>query len=409
MKRIGSFFFGLALTGGVLAAILSECRGDSTLIAYVGGRVIDGNGGTPLEDATIITRDGRFVYVGPGDEAMIPTEAQVVDITGFTVVPGFFNTHVHEPTYLVNRLFDPVDVSRLSVWANEGVTTVRDVTSPMESVQKFKSAYPIQNDPTLARVLFSGPCFEVPGGRAEGINRVIVTSVEDARIKTEQLLDNGVDLVKLYLEDGSIFGRSWNVMTTEESRMIVSVAHARGVKATAHVHEAHLVKQALDAGVDDICHAQVDQFVPDDLIDRMVEQDVYLIPTLEMCFTNPQFGRVAQENVRRMNLRGVKLGLGNDYSATYSIQMEIGMPLNEMLLMQGAGLTPMEIIVAGTKNGAAICGIENDLGTIEVGKIADLVVVHGDPLLDLHTLKHDVVLVVRDGVIIRDDRFSPRY
>ena len=105
-----------------------------------------------------------------------------------------------------------------------------------------------------------------------------------------------------------------------------------------------------------------------------------------------------------MNLKGMKIGVGNDYSATYSIPMEIGMPLNEMLLLQGAGLTPMQIIVAGTKHGAEICGLEDDLGTIEVGKVADLVVVHGDPLLDLRVLKHDVVMVVRDGVIIRDDR-----
>jgi imidazolonepropionase-like amidohydrolase len=391
----------------VFAVAIPIAAEEGGLVVFKGATLIDGNGGPPVVGAAVVIEDDRILFAGPEDEIEIPSSAIVHNLRGLTILPGFFNTHVHQVTF-PSDVPGELELSRLAAWAQEGVTTLRDVTSPREELIRYKNHETARNDPYLARLVMSGPCFEVPGGRAEGYNRLIITSEEDAREKTEDLLDDGADVLKLYFEDGSIFGESWNVMSTEEARMIVRVAHGRGKMVTAHVQEAYLVEKALDAGLDDICHSQVDEPVPDHLIERMVDQDVYLVPTLEMSNTWRPYLEISWINLRRMVELGVKVAVGTDYSYTYEIEFELGMPLQEMLLMERGGMTPMQIIVAGTKHSAHVCGLERELGTVEKGKIADLIVVNGDPLEDLSVLKNDLEMVVHSGVIIRDDRTNPQ-
>jgi imidazolonepropionase-like amidohydrolase len=376
---------------------------ENEIVVFAGGTLIDGHGGPPVRHAAVVVQGDRILFAGPASEIEFPSNAVVHNLGGLTILPGFFNTHVHEASFIQSAP-GRLELSRLAQWAWEGVTTLRDVTSPREELLRYKQNEEVQRDPTLARLLMAGPCIEVPGGRAETYNRLIIYSPEDARQKIEDLLDDGADVVKLYFEDGSIFGESWNVMTTEEARMIVKVAHGRGKKVTAHVQEAYLVEKALDAGVDDVCHSQVDEPVPDHLIERMVEQGMSLVPTLEMSNTWAPFLRTSLVNLSRMVELGVRVAIGTDYSYTFDIEFEVGMPLTEMLLMERGGMTPMQIIVAGTRNSAYVCGLERELGTIEKGKIADLIAVDGDPLENLSALKHDLVMVVHGGVIIRDER-----
>lgn len=400
--RIHRLVFSISVLA-VCAPGHSFAADDREIVVFNGATLIDGNGGEPVSRSAVVIQGDRILYAGPKDEIEIPTTSTVYDLRGLTILPGFFNTHVHEASF-TNGSEGVLELARLEAWAQGGVTTLRDVTSPRSALLRYKQTESIQGDPYLSRLLMSGPCIEVPGGRAETYNRVIIHSPEDAREKVEQLLDDGVDVVKLYFEDGSIFGESWNVMTTEEARMIVKVVHGRGKTVTVHVQEAYLVEQALDAGVDDICHSQVDEPVPDYLIERMVEQGVSLIPTLEMSNTWRPYLEMSWVNLRRMVELGVDVAMGTDYSYTFDIEFEIGMPLHEMQLMERGGMTPMQIIVAGTKNSAHVCGLEHELGTVERGKIADLIVVDGDPLEDLSVLKNDLKMVVHSGVVIRDDR-----
>lgn len=391
----------------VLASAISLSAEDGGIVVFKGATLIDGNGGEPMNGAAVVFEGDRILYAGPEDEIEIPSSATVHNLRGRTILPGFFNTHVHEASFTLNTPGE-IELARLAAWAQEGVTTLRDATSPLEALIRYKTHATAPNDPFLARLVMAGPCFEVPGGRAETYNRLIITSLEDAREKAEGLLDHGADVMKLYFEDGSIFGESWNVMTTEEARMIVKVAHGRGKMVTAHVQEAYLVEKALEAGLDDICHSQVDEPVPDHLIERMVEQDMYLVPTLEMSNTWRPYLEMSWINLRRMVELGVKVALGTDYSYTFEIEFELGMPLHEMLLMESGGMTPMQIIVAGTKHSAHVCGLEHELGTIEKDKIADFIVVNGNPLEDLSVLKNNLEMVVHSGVIIRDDRTNPQ-
>jgi imidazolonepropionase-like amidohydrolase len=359
-------------------------------IVLLGGTLIDGNGEDPVRDAVVVIQGERIAYAGSSSRAEIPSQAQIISTVGMTILPGFINAHVHytdEPT-------------RLQTWAYEGVTTVRDLGMTMQGFYSIKDYLSEHPEPTLARLLCSGPIVDVPGGRPHGNYGILIFSPDDARDKANYLLDAGVDLIKVYLEDGSIMNESWEVISLEELEAIVDVAHSRGVIVTAHVQEAYLIERALDGGVDDIAHSQLDELVPYSLIDRMIAEDVYLVPTLEI-YQVPYMRQIAMNNLGRLAERGVKIALGTDFDIQYGL--ELGMPSEEIRLMQQSGMTAMQIIVAATKHGAHVCDLEDEIGTLEAGKIADILVVNGDPLSDLQVLKHNVTMVFHNGTLIRTD------
>lgn len=354
----------------------------------MGGTLIDGNGGEPVRDAAVVIEGERITYAGPRGGVVMPNHARIFSTTGMTILPGFINAHVHYTD----------EPARLQTWAYEGVTTVRDLGMTMQGFYWIKDYLSEHPEPTLARLLCSGPIVDVPGGRPHGNFGILVYSPEDARDKANYLLDAGVDLIKVYLENGSIMNESFDVISLEELQAIVDVAHSRGVIVTAHVQEAYLVERALDGGVDDIAHSQLDELVPYPLIDRMIEEDVYLVPTLEI-YQVPYMRQMAMHNLGRLVGRGVKIALGTDFDIQYGL--EIGMPSEEIRLMHQSGMTPMQIIVAATKHGAHVCNMEDEIGTLEAGKIADILVVNSDPLTDLNVLKHNVLMVFHNGTLIR--------
>lgn len=357
-------------------------------VVLLGGTLIDGNGGDPVHDAAVVIQGNRIAYAGPSGEVAIPREAQIIPTHGMTILPGFVNAHVHYTT----------EPQRLRTWAYEGVTTVRDLGMTMDGFYWIKEYLSEHPEPTLARLLCSGPIVDVPGGRPHGSYGILIISLEDARDRTNYLLDAGVDLIKVYLEDGSIMNEAWDVISLEELQAIVEVAHSRGVIVTAHVQEVYLVERALDGGVDDIAHSQLDELVPYPLIDRMIAEDVYLLPTLEI-YQVPYMRQIAMNNLGRLVERGVKIALGTDFDIQYGL--ELGMPSEEISLMFQSGMTPMQIILAATKHGAHVCNMEDEIGTLEAGKIADILIVNGNPLVDLNVLKHNVMMVFHNGMLIR--------
>ena len=229
----------------------------------------------------------------------------------------------------------------------------------------------------------------VPGGypiAGNGFSSLTVTSPEDARQKINKLIDDGADVIKITLESSA-----GPMLSPQEALAIVETAHGRGIPVTVHATRVRDLRQALDAGVDDVCHIVLDA-VSDDDIRWMVENGVYWIPTFE-----PLHGQ-GQDNLRRFLTAGGQAALGND--SGYLQGMQIGMPMSEIEWMRAAGMTPMQIIMAATLNGARVCRREGALGTLELGKIADAVVVGGDALQDLQALL-DVRVVVHRGAIIR--------
>jgi len=335
----------------------------------------------------VVVEEDRIAAVGPRGTIPIPAGAMMLDLRGRTVLPGFINAHAHY-THVVSNLY---------AWGREGVTTVRNLVCDWTEYQFCKAFIRQWNDPRIPRVLFTGPCLDVPGGRwyNSATNRIWLTSVADARRQTDFLLDQGVDLIKVYLEDGSAWGESYAVMPPEMLRAIVETAHARNARVTAHVQVLRLLEMALDCGVDDIAHSILDRLIPDDVIARMVQSDTYLIPTLEIIYGPSGFRSMGQANLRRLVDGGVHVALGTDFEPG----LQTGMPSIEMQLMLEAGLTPLQMIVAATKHAAHVCGLDAEVGTVEPGKIADILVVDGDPLVDLNVLKNNRILVIRNGLI----------
>jgi imidazolonepropionase-like amidohydrolase len=160
---------------------------------------------------------------------------------------------------------------------------------------------------------------------------------------------------------------------------------------------------ALQGGVDDVCHMVVDQ-LPDSLIARMVQADMYWVPTLELWkgvsdMYNLNWDENAIANLKRFVEAGGKVATGTDFDG-YITPFQLGMPILEMQLMQDAGMTIEQIILASTKNAAYVCNMEEELGTLEPGKIADIIAVKENPLEDLEALQ-TIQLVIHNGRIIR--------
>jgi imidazolonepropionase-like amidohydrolase len=152
--------------------------------------------------------------------------------------------------------------------------------------------------------------------------------------------------------------------------------------------------------MDDVAHMVVDP-INDDLIKTMIERDMYWVPTIEL-WKNVGQGQDANviENLRRYVTAGGQVALGTDFEGYYT-PFQLGMPTKEIGWMSEAGMTPMQIIVAATKNAAHVSNVEQDLGTLEAGKIADVLIVQGNPLQDLLALSN-VQYVIHNGEVIRE-------
>lgn len=381
----------------VLFFITSPAGARDKFIALKGATLIDGTGAEPVDNSLLILQNDRIIAVGVVGDFEIPVEAKVIDLAGYTILPGFINSHVH----------GALNLKYLEMWAHEGVTTVRDLGSNIDELVEFrKSRFRAKH----ARLVAAGPLISVPNGYPiVPFNNprvtLTITSQNDARDKVEKLLDKGVDVIKIALET---WGGSVPVMTLDEAKMIVRTAHGRGTLVSAHAMYKVDLEKGIDAGVDDIAHSVVDRVVPSGLLNRMVDDGIYWVPTLELIqvvgraieFRNEM--TTSLTNLRNFVNAGGKVALGTDFFG-YAGEWEIGMQKIEIGLMQQAGMTPMQIIVAATKNAAHVCNLERDLGTIEKGKVADLIVVDGDPLQDMSVLGNDMKMVIHGGKIIRSE------
>lgn len=385
-----------------VATTNSEKTNQNTIradLVLTGGTLIDGSGEPALADAAVAVRDGRILAVGKEDRLDIFEGSRRLDVTGKTILPGFINTHVHSRY---------VALGQTKSWTHEGVTTVRDLGGFLKDIVARKRDSEASSDPQLPRLLVSGPMISVPGGHpfpiyGEDYPALAVRGPADARDQVNRLLDAGVDHIKI-----AVSGRTdtdWPELSDEEIRAITDAAHARDARVAVHVDTAAGLRRAVENGVDDAAHSPRDS-IPDDLIAEMVERDVALSPTIDV-YQNlaEEDGTVAewnastlpvmQDNLRRFVAAGGTLALGDDFG---NPGVELGMPMDEIQQWSNAGLRPMKIIVAATRDAAKVSGLGDEIGTVEKGKSADLLVVDGDPLSDLRSLER-VEIVVHNGEV----------
>jgi imidazolonepropionase-like amidohydrolase len=361
-------------------------------VALVHGRLVDGTGADPVPDATLVIEGETITAVGRASEVEIPRGMRVIDLRGATILPGLINTHVHSG----------YDESNLRAWAQGGVTTVRDLgANPARPLFSIRDS--LRQNPACARLVATGPMVTVPGGYpmvpwSSSIG-LPVHSTDDARQQVTRLLDDGADLIKIAVESGASFGRNIPTLSAEEIDAIVRTAHDRGTTVSAHVLAAEDLERALDGGVDDVAHMVTDR-LSDGPVERAVRDGVFWVPTLELWHgVGHGMGEAAIENLRRFVRAGGEVALGTDYNG-YDCPFDLGMPLREIRWMRDAGMTPMEVLVAGTSHAGRVCNLQDRLGTLERGKIADVLVVDGDPLRDLESLRN-IRMVIHNGRIIR--------
>ncbi len=377
-----------SMTNGESTTDQSIPRITSSYFALVNGTIINGTGADPIINGVVIIKDQKIVDVGVISQITIPSDAVIVDVGGASILPGFINAHVHFA----------YDLVKLKTWAQKGVTTVRDeaiVSSrPLSEFITIRNS--ARSNPRLARLISAGFMITAPNG----YGRLYVTSPEDARQKVLDEISQGVDLIKFSQEDGYAGQSGIPKLFIDEMNSIIRTAHELGKLVSAHITQSRYWEMVVNAGVDDVAHIAYDP-VPQSVIDRMVMNNIYLVPTFTVFRNYNAPVNICVENLRRFVQAGGKVALGNDYGGGPG-DFEDGIPMYEIERMAEAGMTPMQIIVASTRNAAHVSHIDNEVGTLEVGKIADLLIVGGNPLQNLNALTH-IKLVIHNGVDIRTE------
>ena len=377
-------------------------------IALKAARLFDATTGTLRTNGVVIVQGDKIV--ASGSDTPIPAGAQVIDLGDATLLPGFIDAHTH--------IFESAGTTQavLSRWLRAGVTTVRDLGSrygkdaPSLSIAAFKQRLAAYGN-TVPTIVIVGPIMTAPGGYPVPMlgrgSALEVANAEEARQEAERLLADGADEIKIAVESGGP-QQPFPALTLEQVKAITEVAHRQGTRVSAHVMHPQDAQVAIDGGVDDLAHQILFGKISDELIQQMVERDVWLVPTLveeddlaaDVGLTDEQmkeFVEIRQDGLRRYLAAGGKVAMGSDFGATERIPQ--GMPLPELQRMVEFGMTPMQVIVAATSHAAQVCNLGDRLGTLETGKQADVIVVRGNPLEEIQAMG-EVIVVIKNGEVI---------
>ncbi|HWW94249.1 MAG TPA: amidohydrolase family protein [Vicinamibacteria bacterium] len=399
------------------------------------GLLIDGMGGTPLRNAVLLIEGERVSAVGAGLE--VPAGARVLDLSDSTVLPGFIDAHTHISAPLVGTAgweealahetaADAVlrGVFHARQVLEAGYTTIREVgardftdVSLRNAIRRGWIVGPRMQVAAHAIGITGGHCDEsgwVPNlfGHEPGIAEGIANGPDQIRSAVRYQVKYGADLIKICATGGVIsVGDTAGAQQydAEELRTAVATAHMLERKVAAHAHGTEGIKAAVRAGVDSIEHGSL---LDGEGARLMAEKGTFLVSTLmagdaivRMVADRRLTGAYATKAmaigpnmpkaIARAAAAGVKIVLGTD-----NIFDPHTMDAREFTLLVGAGLTPMQAIVAGTKTAAELLGWEKDVGSIAPGRYADVVAVKGDPLRDIRTLEQ-VSFVMRGGVVVK--------
>ena len=399
------------------------------------GSLIDGRSDTPRREVTIVVEGERIVDVVAGYKPAAAGET-VVDLRQLTVVPGLIDMHVHldgqlSPTSYIERFtLNPADLAlqaakNARTTLRTGFTTVRNLGDGYNVTVSLRDAIRkgwIEGP----RVYTAGKSLATTGGHADPTNGFaaaighdagpeegVVNGPEDARKAVRQRYKDGADLIKL-TATGGVLSLARNAdnpqFTDDELKAVVETAKDYGFPVAVHAHGAEGMKRAIRAGVDSIEHGTR---LDDEVVKLMLEHGTYLVATLEAGrFTGEMakvpgwfpevvrpkaaaIGAVGAQGFARAYKAGVKIAFGTDTGVSPH-----GDNAKEFVYMVEAGMPPMKAIQAATLEAAKLLRADSDLGTIEKGKLADLVAVARDPLADVSALQ-DVAFVMKGGAIVK--------
>jgi imidazolonepropionase-like amidohydrolase len=402
------------------------------------GQLADGTGAAPVRDAALVIEDGRIAYAGPRAQALaVPETAKRIDAGGGTIMPGLVEAHFHPTYFNVAALEDldikyPVEYVTLLAACNAklalecGYTAARSGGSLFNIDVWLKRA--IENDLLLGpRLAASGREICGVGGlmdwnpdfRKIGMEGLVllVNGPDEARAAVRKLVKDGVEWVKTY-PTGDAAAPDANdhhtlCMTLEEMQACVATAHNHGLKVTGHCRATEGIKNALRAGYDALEHGT---FMDDEALDMLLSRNTPVVPALQFEWASvdrgPEFGmsqRVIDghketleggaESARRILKAGGRLGMGGDYGFAWNPHGDYAKELT--FFVKYVGFNPAETIICATRHGAEIMGRGHEIGTLEAGKLADVLVVDGDVLADISLLedRSRFIAVLQGGAV----------
>ncbi len=405
--------------------------------ALTNATVIDGHGGAPLNDTTVLVENGVIKAVGSRESIIVEDNISKIDIGGHFILPGLIDAHVHivgvgSPELLDNIVeSNYLQAMRTVVEAGKlleyGFTTIRSGGSRYDIYLKRA----IEEGTVIGpRILTCGLALSRSRGHGDYIRRDIyefpedfvkdnlpkaqlVDGVEEVRKAVRQLIGQNVDHIKFWATGGGAWEKERATdmhFTRAEMEVIMEEAGMVGLPVMCHAESVESVKIAVDLGVRSIEHADDDNGyeLDDETCMKMVEKNIFLTPTLAIFFFDleededilPSWVR----SLKRAKKHGVKILLGTDTWAD-SVTPYGKFNISEIkLLVDVLEMTPLEAITAATKHGAEACGVGDKIGTVEKGKLADLLVVKKDPVSDIEVLldKDNVRYVIKDGKFVVD-------
>ena len=384
-------------------------------------RVIDGTGRT-IERATVVIRGSRIVAVGPDRDVSIPDRATKIDGRGLSVLPGLIDCHVHlclgaEPDVVdaITKETSSLILLKSSRAARQtlesGFTTVRDVGSRDHSIFTLQEAIGRGLVPG-PRIVAAGLAICMVGGHARFIGQE-VEGVQQVRAVVRAQIAAGASVIKVIASGGVLTpGTSPDQaqMTEEELQAAVEEAQRAGRKVAAHAHGSSGMKNAVRAGVHSIEHATL---MDEEAAAMMKRQGVFMVPTLSALATTaacrPGCGvpENALDKAKAMTKRhavsfknavrdGIPIAMGTDAGTPFNFHGENAQELERMVSF---GMSPMQAILASTSAAARLIGIQDQVGTIEKGKLADLLLFEGNPLrrIDLLRDRSRIIGVMQSG------------
>ena len=403
------------------------------MLALKNLRLIDGTGHSPSDNRTIIIDGNRIKGVGPIN--IYPENTHAVDLRGLTVLPGLIDCHLHlggltvdQPGKAIGKVslkdmgsffFDYLRnyAYRRRLAIESGVTTIRSAGDHYPHIIRLRDKI-AAGKLSGPRIFAPGPIITAPGGHPAGTiykgNRYIVQNavrqiadVNAAREEVRKLVEGGVDCIKAIYSDINPMDTARKVpkLSLDVLEALADETHRHNLRLMVHTGTPGETLDAVKAGVDSIEHGLLpgaNSFdFNDDLIKMMLDKGTYFVPTLAIAWANkdayPEVFTGIKRTFKRLHGAGVKIAAGTD-SGTPGVVIGKGLH-KELELMVEAGISPMEAIIAATRNAADNLAKASELGTIEPGKLADVIAVSGDPLKDIRNTR-EIRMVIKDGEIL---------